>query len=118
MDPEQLGPRITEMTLLDWPEATILAHKIDGEVVSVDSFGNLVTNITAEMLTDVPRDERVTVHCDEHETQGIYSTYAEQPPMTLIALVGSSGKLELAIVNDSAKIMLGVGAGVKVTVTW
>ena len=66
-----------------------MANRIEGEIVSIDSFGNLVTNITREMLSDVPKDESVTVRCDEHETQNIFDTYADQPPMTLIALIGS-----------------------------
>jgi S-adenosylmethionine hydrolase len=60
----------------------------------------------------------VTVRCDEHETVGIFNTYAEQPPMTLIALVGSNDQLELAVVDDSARTMLGVGEGTKVVVSW
>jgi S-adenosylmethionine hydrolase len=60
----------------------------------------------------------VRVACDEHETFGIFTTYADQPSMTLIALVGSGGKLELAIVDDSAAIMLGVRRGAKVTLEW
>jgi S-adenosylmethionine hydrolase len=92
--------------------------KIQGAVESIDSFGNLITNISADALTSVPRGEETAVVCDEHETRGIFTTYAEQPEMTLIALVGSSGKLELAIVGDSAAVMLGVRAGAPVTVTW
>ncbi len=56
--------------------------------------------------------------CDEHETRGIFHAYADQPAMTLVALVGSSGKLELAIVGDSAAAMLGIAVGTPVTVTW
>ena len=56
--------------------------------------------------------------CDEHETHGIFTAYADQPPMTLIALVGSSDCLELAIVDDSAEIMLGVSVGTPVEVRW
>ena len=53
------------------------------------------------------------------QTQGIFTTYSDQPEMTLIALVGSSGKLELAIVGDSAAIMLGVRkVGTPITVRW
>ena len=118
LDPAKLGPPLAELIQLEWPEARILAGKIEGEVVSIDSFGNLVTNITAEMLADVPTDLAVNVRCDEHETLGIYRAYADQPEMTLIALIGSSGRLELAIVGDSAKIMLGVRAGEKVTISW
>jgi S-adenosyl-L-methionine hydrolase (adenosine-forming) len=62
--------------------------------------------------------EQVRIQCGEHETFGIFRTYADQPEMTLIALVGSSGKLELAIVGDSAAIMLGERAGAPVLITW
>jgi hypothetical protein len=118
LPPEALGPLQTELVTLAWPEANALTKRIEGEVISIDSFGNLVTNITADMLEGVPTDESVTVRCDEHETQGIFKTYGEQPEMTLISLVGSSGQLELAIVNDSASTMLGVRVGEKVTVNW
>jgi S-adenosylmethionine hydrolase len=116
--PERLGPPCDQLVQLDWPPARTMANRIEGEVVAVDSFGNLVTNITRQMLASAPRDESVTVRCDEHETVGIFNAYADQPPMTLIALVGSNDQLELAVVNDSARTMLGVGEGAKVVVSW
>ncbi|HMO87164.1 MAG TPA: SAM-dependent chlorinase/fluorinase [Lacipirellulaceae bacterium] len=118
LDPDALGPACEDPVTLDWPGATKVAQRIDGVVTQVDSFGNLITNISRDMLADAPTDESVTVTCDEHETQGIFRTYADQPPMTLIALIGSGDLLELAIVNDSAKIMLGVGVGAPVQVRW
>jgi S-adenosylmethionine hydrolase len=78
----------------------------------------LITDITDSALADAPRDESVRVICDEHETLGIFHAYAEQPEMTLMALVGPSGCLELAIVGDSAAAMLGVQVGAAVEVVW
>ena len=96
-----------------------MAGKIQGTIRSIDSFGNLVTDIAADKLADVPTDpEQVRVRCDEHETQGLFKTYGDQPPMTLVAIIGSSGYLELAIVGDSAAMMLGVRAGAPVAVEW
>jgi S-adenosylmethionine hydrolase len=118
LDPDELGPPLSELATLDWPGAAKVANRIEGQVTAIDSFGNLITNITREMLAGVPTDESVTVACDEHETQGIFTAYAEQPAMTLIALVGSNDCLELAIVDDSAKIMLGVSVGAPVEVRW
>jgi S-adenosylmethionine hydrolase len=118
LDPVQLGPALAECQMLPRAGAERMATKIQGQVVTVDSFGNLITNITREMLAGVPTNESVTVRCDEHETQGIFNTYAEQPPMTLVALIGSNGCLEIAIVDDSANIMLGVGVGTPVEVSW
>jgi S-adenosylmethionine hydrolase len=118
VDPDQLGPPLAALTALDWPGAVKVANKIEGQVTAVDSFGNLITNVTREMLAGVPTDESVAVVCDEHETRGIFTAYADQPPMTLIALIGSNDCLELAIVEDSAKIMLGVAVGAPVEVRW
>lgn len=118
LSPEQLGPVAQEFVTLDWLGAEKMADRIQGEIVAIDSFGNLVTNVTREMLAGVPTDDSVTVRCDEHETQGIFTAYAQQPAMTLIALIGSNDALELAIVNDSAAIMLGVKVGTPVEVLW
>jgi S-adenosylmethionine hydrolase len=118
LDPDVLGASISELSRLDLPDACRMANRIEGQVISVDSFGNLITNITREMLAGVPTDESVTVRCDEHETQGIFQTYGEQPAMTLVALIGSNDQLEIAIVEDSAQIMLGVGSGAPVEVRW
>jgi S-adenosylmethionine hydrolase len=91
---------------------------IEGAVVSYSEAGNLVTDISAEQLENVPTDQSVTIVCDEHETMGIFRAGHDQPPMTYIALIGESGKLELAIVGDSARDMLGVPRGAAVIVRW
>jgi S-adenosylmethionine hydrolase len=118
VDPDLLGPPLAALATLDWPGARKVANRIEGQVTAIDSFGNLITNITREQLAGVPTDETVGVFCDEHETRGIFKTYADQPAMTLIALVGANDCLEIAIVDDSAAIMLGVGVGAPVEVRW
>jgi S-adenosylmethionine hydrolase len=118
LNPDALGPPAGELVMLEWTEASVSASKIQGAVQSIDSFGNLITNISADALAGVPRGEEVAVICDEHETRGIFTTYADQPAMTFIALVGSSGKLELAIVGESAAEMLGISVGTPVTIQW
>ncbi len=118
LSPDELGTPRESLTPLAWTGAEQVANRISGEVVEVDSFGNLVTNITREMLAATPSDESVTITCDEHATQGIFKSYGEQPAMTLIALVGSGDYLELAIVEENASAMLGVTVGAPVTVTW
>ena len=95
-----------------------MSNRIEGEVIEVDSFGNLITNITRAMLDSLPNRDAVLVSCEEHETQGIFATFSDQPPMTLMAHVGSTGRLELAIVDENASAMLGVRVGAPVRVTW
>ena len=118
LDPRRLGPVVDDWVALRTCEVSVMPGKIEGRVRSIDSFGNLITDIPADVLADVPTEpDRVRIRCDEHETQGLFRTY-DQPPMTLVALVGSSGFLELAIVADSAALMLGVRVGTPVAVLW
>ena len=118
LEPTRLGPVRQQIIQLPWSEAQRMANQISGEIQSIDSFGNLITNITADQLSGVPTDDTLCIRCSEHETRGLFRTYGDQPSMTLIALVGSSGKLELAIVEDSAAAMLGVGVGEAITLSW
>jgi S-adenosyl-L-methionine hydrolase (adenosine-forming) len=118
LDPEELGEPCESLIELDWPTVQQVPNRIEGEVIEVDSFGNLITNITREMLHGVPASDIVLVRCEEHETQGIFATYSDQPPMTFMAHVGSTGRLELAIVDENAAAMLGVRVGAPVRVSW
>jgi S-adenosylmethionine hydrolase len=95
-----------------------LSGQIVGKIVAFTPEGNLVSDITADQLKQAPRDERVVIRCDEHETNCLFDSNHQQPEATLIAVLGSSDRLELEIVGDSAKIMLGVPLGETIEVRW
>ena len=95
-----------------------MAGKIEGKIVSYGQTGNLVTDIANDRLKGVPSGDAAKVICDEHETVGIYPADHPEEPMTLMAILGSSGFLELTIVGDSAKIMLGVPLRERIVVKW
>ena len=118
LSPDELGPAQKQLVEIPWAEVQQVPNRIEGEVIEVDSFGNLITNITRAMLEGVPSHDGVLITCEEHETQGIFATFSDQPPMTLMAHVGSTGRLELAIVDENASAMLGVELGAQVRVTW
>jgi S-adenosylmethionine hydrolase len=92
--------------------------RIVGIVSSISESGNLVTDITTDQLAAAPRNERVSVQCNDHVTNGIFEIGHEQPAMTLIALIGESHCLEMEIVGDSAQMMLGARTGSQVEVSW
>jgi S-adenosylmethionine hydrolase len=118
LSPDELGRPLNQLVEIPWPEVQQVPNRIEGEVIEVDSFGNLITNITREMLDGLPSRDAVIVTCQDHETQGIFATFNDQPPMTLMAHVGSTGRLELAVVDENASAMLGVKVGATVRVTW
>jgi len=91
---------------------------IEGAVLRVSDTLTLVTDITAQALADALKGPDVTVHCDGHETPGIYTLDHDHPPGTFVALIGASGNLELTILGEDISMMLGIRAGEKVTVKW
>jgi S-adenosylmethionine hydrolase len=102
----------------DLSGAAAVAGKIEGKIAAYGPSGNLVTDITHDRLKSVPSGDGVKISCDEHETIGIYSADHQEEACTLMAILGDSGCLELTIVGDSAKAMLGVSLGEKVVVKW
>lgn len=118
LDPRRLGPPVERLADLEWPEPRATEGRVEGEVLAVDSFGNLITNVPGDMLTAACADDRTAVTCGAGRASGIVRTYADRLKGELIALVGSTGRLELAIVGGSAAEVLRVGPGHPVTITW
>jgi S-adenosylmethionine hydrolase len=101
---DDLGEPVDRQKLvqLDWQQVTVEADRIVGAVISIDAFGNLITNIGADVLATAVCRGPVVVHCAGQTMGGISRTYAEREPGSLVALVGSGGKLEIAVVNGNA----------------
>ncbi len=112
VDPLRMGERISRLTVLPLPKAKKTSNgDLVGEVIDIDSFGNLTTNIKAD---DLPNDRRsLTVEVAGRTVRGMVSTYAEGEG--LMALIGSSGRLEIAVRNGSAAARLHAGIGDQVT---
>ncbi|HEY2760213.1 MAG TPA: SAM-dependent chlorinase/fluorinase, partial [Pirellulales bacterium] len=118
LEAERLGPVISEMQMIDWPEPTRQGNRIEGAVQWIDRFGNLISNISYGMLVDAQKQNRVRIHCGSREIDGISTTYGQQPAGALTALIGSNGYLEIAIVNGNAQHELSAQIGTAVTVEW
>lgn len=100
------------------PKPITQPNRLLGKIVEIDRYGNLISNIPAELLAGVPRDDRLRSVCDEHETFGLWRTYADQPAQTFMALIGSMAMVELAISNGNAAEMLGIRVGTPIEITW
>ena len=109
---EELGPDAAGVVTLDVPAPTRDANDLRGQVVYVDVFGNLATNIDAASLpATVAR-----VQIGDHRIDGIVGTYGEVAAGELVALVNSWGVLEIARRDGDARTLLGAEVGAAVTV--
>ena len=114
--PEEVGPAHEKLNQIPWPTCKFEQGHITGEVVMVDSFGNLITNIFRSDLDNLPANQEISIRCAGQVINGICRTYAEHSPSDFIALFGSSDRLEIAVVSGNASHVLGIERGESVTV--
>lgn len=116
--PDQLGPPVDKLTTLAWPEVECQAETLMGAVLWVDSFGNLITNITRDMLPAGLPTAAFHAQCGGHDKLPLVLTYGQVQPGTLVALFGSSDRLEIAETNGNAAARLAGGVGSRVRLSW
>ncbi len=110
-----LGRTLTTWTTLDVPEPVVTDAQIVADVLRVDRFGNLITNLdrrTFERFAGA--DIEVTV--GTQAVDRVVATYADVAPGSVCALFGSSGHLEVAVNGGSAAERLQLARGARVTV--
>jgi len=108
-----LGRRVSELVELGLSEPEQTEDGMRGEVMHVDRFGNAVTNIHVSMLRgDL---DRTRVHAAGRELL-LLRTYADTASGEALALVGSSGYVEVAVREGSAADALGLERGSAVQV--
>jgi S-adenosylmethionine hydrolase len=102
-DPIPLSDLVTLPTLEPQrqPDGTCI-----GEVLHIDRFGNLITNF---QIHDT--DLRLRVIASETEIAGLSHTFSDVVPGQLLAYLGSSGYLEIAVREGSAAARLGLDIG-------
>jgi S-adenosyl-L-methionine hydrolase (adenosine-forming) len=107
-----LGPRLPAISeaALEQP-ARGRTGALVGQIIHVDHFGNCITNITPRHLEEAGMVEQLVVQIIDQRIAGLQRTYADGPVGGLIALIGSSDRLELAVRNGNAAQTLGVGIG-------
>ncbi len=112
--PEKLGETGEAFETLDVPAPERLdGGSLAGEVIYIDSFGNLTTNIRSDDLGRFD-PESIAVRIGDREIRGISANYASAGTGNYLALVNSWGLLEISRCNGSARAGLGAGTGTRV----
>lgn len=117
LDPAELGPEVRDPVSLDGPPDRALGEGVTpGEVLHVDRFGNLITNLLTGPLGARVRRARVA---DAVVDGPVCASYAERPEGAPLLITGSTGLLEVSVRGGSARERLGARRSdpVEVTVT-
>ena len=107
-----LGSPLADPVMIDLPRAEKSGEAVRGEVVMVDRFGNLITNIPERLLPPSP----LTVEIGRERISGLRLCYEDGKTGECAAIVGSTGRREIALPSGSAAELLRAGVGEKVVV--
>lgn len=111
VDLNRFGPRVTDPVGLDWPEPSFAPEAIRGEIIYVDQFGNLVSNVSYAEFAAWRGNQVIGLQVGPVMIQGLARTYSDVAPGEFLALVGSHGFLEIACAMDNAARRLNAGVG-------
>ncbi len=112
------GRRVTDWVRLPEPVMRRTGPgRLEGEVIAIDHWGNLVTSLTDRDLERERVGTGATVRVGRRVIRGIRRTYADAKPGTLLALINSNGHLEIAAHEGRAGIALGTPRGAVVRVS-
>ena len=111
--PAELGSKTTDIVPSWVDEPAVSAEQVAGVIITIDHFGNLITNIDAELIRAFPAP---VVRTGGH-TLPLRRTYGDVRPGEFLALVNSFGVIEIARAEQSAAEALGLGRGAPVTIS-
>jgi S-adenosylmethionine hydrolase len=108
---QRFGPAQKRILLLDWPEPRRTKRALVGEIVSVDRFGNLITNFEPSHWASLDKPGLVA---GSFRATELSSSYQEAPMSKHVIVFGGYGLLEIAARDDSAANTLNLTIGDRV----
>lgn len=115
---EETGKAMDALTTYKWAMPISDDEGIQGWVVHIDRYGNLITNISREMLGDLKQGGEVKIYVGNTILKGINRTFGDVEEGEPAAIVGSSGMLEIAINKGNAAELMSVYKGAPVSVIY
>ncbi|HMD88064.1 MAG TPA: SAM-dependent chlorinase/fluorinase [Anaerolineaceae bacterium] len=110
---ESLGTPIQDPQRLELPVPKRLAGSWQGQILSIDHFGNLSTNLDKDLLDSL---KNVKIHYKKWTIDGLVGAFGDGEPGQFVALIDSSNHLSLNVVNGNAAEQFNARIGDKVEI--
>ncbi len=92
-----------------------VGDNLRGSVIYIDSYSNVVTNITKKIIAEMGNGRKFSVRFGSHEIEKISKTYLEVIDGEIAVLFNSAGHLEIAITRGKASQLLNLHLGDTIT---
>lgn len=101
--PEDVGHILPKLQVFPIDTPTVMGSHITGKIVYIDRFGNVITNINSQHISELKPGQLIRVtHKGETHSMPFLKTYADAPDGRLMALLNSDDELEFAIQQKNA----------------
>jgi S-adenosyl-L-methionine hydrolase (adenosine-forming) len=108
---ESLGTTVRDLTTLNIPRPYVKEGVLCGQIIRVDNFGNLVTNISGRELTEFLESAPARVEAGKLLIRKLSRIYADSEEGEPLALINSSNLLEIAVRLGRASEYIGLRNG-------
>jgi S-adenosylmethionine hydrolase len=112
----ELGNPVTQPVQLALPKPQVTEEMVIGHIIWIDSFGNLVTDISREILESLEGQNGVVIHAGSAKIDHFNRSYAESEIGEVLAIIGSFNRLEISINQGNAAQVLGLKRGDTITI--
>lgn len=115
---QKFGKSAESFKALELPPVKVKSQELNGEIIYIDRFGNLVSNIDKDTFMRFIQDKRFKIFIKSKTIDKLSRSYSERADRRQpLALIDSFGFLEIAVNLGSARAFLGVDKGTKIKVT-
>jgi S-adenosylmethionine hydrolase len=112
----QFGRATKSLKELEIPEVKIKSDSLSGEIIYIDRFGNLVSNIGKKQLDNFIKNKKFRILIGKKSIERLSRAYSDVAPLQPLALMDSFGYLEIALNLGSAKDYFGIDKGDEITI--
>ncbi|MEX0845881.1 MAG: SAM-dependent chlorinase/fluorinase [Balneolaceae bacterium] len=113
---EEIGEPINDLVTYHWAVPIADKDGLQGWVVHIDRFGNLITNISEELIDDHIKRKDVKIYVGNTMLKKVVTTFGDVEEGEPVAFIGSSGMLEIGINKGNAARMLSVDKGAQISI--
>ena len=108
----KMGPRVLKPVRLDFPQPLLKETSLHGEIIHIDHFGNLTTNISAELIHETfLSSATINVQIGKHRIEGLVTGYYQMKDNQPGAIINSWNQLEIFYREDNARKKLKARVG-------
>jgi S-adenosylmethionine hydrolase len=116
--PAEFGLEIHDVTEPEFAKVTLTKGTLVGEVLHVDNFGNIITNLSGKEMARIHAKDAIAIELPHYKLKlRLRKAYGEAKPQELLALIGSHNYLEIAINQGNAAAELKTKPGDKIKVS-